>query len=363
MTKGLYIHVPFCKTICYYCDFCHIGYNEQIVDKWLIALASQLNNTDIEDIDSIYIGGGTPNCLNNEQLETLFKLLEPYSKNVKEYTIEINAESMNDEKYHLLKKYNINRISIGLESTDDKMLKFLNRKSSFADIKNCINSFIDVGINNISIDLMYSLPNQTLKDFMNDIDLVLTLPIKHISIYALTIEENTVFGRKGIKSQDDDIEADMYLQAIDKFEQAGFKQYEISNFAKEGYQSIHNLHYWHFDDFYGIGPGASGKIDYYLYDNTRNVKEYIQNPQSKDIMPFADKDEEMFEHIMMNLRLVEGIDIIKFNERYNIDIIAKYKKVIDDLLFKNLLSIEGNFLKCTKQGLPLLNRILKQFMD
>lgn len=363
MTKGLYIHVPFCKTICYYCDFCHIGYNEQIVDKWLIALASQLNNTDIEDIDSIYIGGGTPNCLNNEQLETLLKLLEPYSKNVKEYTIEINAESMNDEKYHLLKKYNINRISIGLESTDDKMLKFLNRKSSFADIKNCINSFIDVGINNISIDLMYSLPNQTLKDFMYDIDLVLTLPIKHISIYALTIEENTVFGRKGIKSQDDDIEADMYLQAIDKFEQGGFKQYEISNFAKEGYQSIHNLHYWHFDDFYGIGPGASGKIDNYLYDNTQNIMKYIQNPQSKDIMPFADKDEEMFEHIMMNLRLVEGIDIIKFNERYNIDIIAKYKKVIDDLLSKNLLSIEGNFLKCTKQGLPLLNSILTQFMN
>ena len=245
----------------------------------------------------------------------------------------------------------------------DKMLKFLNRKSSFADIKNCINSFIDVGINNISIDLMYSLPNQTLKDFMYDIDLVLTLPIKHISIYALTIEENTVFGRKGVKSQDDDIEADMYLQAIDKFEQGGFKQYEISNFAKEGYQSIHNLHYWHFDDFYGIGPGASGKIDNYLYDNTQNIMKYIQNPQSKDIMPFADKDEEMFEHIMMNLRLVEGIDIIIFNERYNIDIIAKYKKVIDDLLSKNLLSIEGNFLKCTKQGLPLLNSILTQFMD
>ena len=363
MTKGLYIHVPFCKTICYYCDFCHIGYNEQIVDKWLIALATQLNDANIDDIDSIYIGGGTPNCLSFEQLKKLLELIKPYTKNIKEYTIEINAESMNDDKYQLLVDYGINRVSIGLESTDDNMLKFLNRKASFKDIEKCINHFINVGIDNISVDLMYSLPSQSLEDFMHDIDLTLSLSIKHISIYALTIEKNTVFGRRGIKAQDDEVEADMYLQAIDKFEQAGFKQYEISNFAKEGYQSIHNLHYWHFDDFYGIGPGASGKIDNYLYDNTKNIMTYIQNPLDKCIMPFADKDEEMFEHIMMNLRLVEGIDIAKFNRCYSVDILKKYENVIDDLISKNLLIIDNKYLKCTKQGLPLLNSILTQFLE
>lgn len=364
MSQALYVHVPFCRSICFYCDFCHVGYNKQVVDAWLLALAKQLKqaNIDAAKIDTIYLGGGTPNCLDADQLELLLQLLRPYGQHVKEYTIEINAEAMDESKYQLLKKYGINRVSIGLEATDGNMLKLLNRKASFEDVKECIYSFIAVGIDNISVDLLYSLPFQTTADFMRDIDLTVSLPIKHVSIYALTIEENTFFGRQGFKPQDDETEADMYLQAIAKLEAAGFKQYEISNFAQEGYQSLHNLHYWHFDDFYGIGPGASGKLGHRLYDNVKDVKAYIQDPLKQDFICFKDKEEEMFEHIMMNLRLVEGIDAAAFKNRYDVDIFEHYHDVIVGLKEKNLLKQEGNYLRCTKEGFPLLNTILTYFL-
>ncbi|MCI5773139.1 MAG: radical SAM family heme chaperone HemW [Erysipelotrichaceae bacterium] len=362
MSKGLYIHVPFCKTICFYCDFCHVGYNQSSCDDWLSALAKQLEQTKIEDIDTIYIGGGTPNCLDHAQLDRLLTLLDPYVSSVKEYTMEINAEAMDEIKYKLFKKHGINRVSIGLQTTDHNFLRLLNRKATFEDVKQCIEKFIKHGIDNISVDLMYSLPFQHLEDLAKDLDLIVALPIKHVSIYALTIEENTFLGKQGFINPDEEIEADMYLLAIDKLHASGFKQYEVSNFAKEGYESQHNLHYWYFDDFYGLGPGASGKIDHVLYDNTKDIRKYINDPFLHEATPFKDKEEEMFEHIMMNLRLVKGIDSQNFKQCYGVDLFIHYEKIIDELIRKNLLIKEGLYLRCTKEGFPLLNTILTYFL-
>ena len=253
MIDSLYVHIPFCKSICYYCDFCHVVYNEKIADEYLDALEKDLNfHVKNRNLKTIYIGGGTPTCLNEEQLEKLLQMLRYFSRFVKEYTIEINPETMSEAKYQLLAKYGINRASIGLQSTNDDILKFMNRKHNFNDVKNVIDKLHQYHIDNISIDLMYSIPNQTLKDFKNSLNEVCKLDIDHVSIYSLTIEENTVFGKKGYRPLDEETEADMYDIAKKILKQNGFKQYEISNFAKDGHESQHNIAYWNYDDYYGV---------------------------------------------------------------------------------------------------------------
>ncbi len=358
MAKHLYLHVPFCQNICYYCDFCHRLYDENTVNKWLKEVKEEISNYEIEkDLKTIYIGGGTPSSLKYNELEELLKLLKPYSEKTQEYTIEANPESIDIDKIKLLKKYGINRISMGVEAIQDKLLKMMNRRHNFEDVKRTVSLLNSEGIDNISLDLMYSLPYQSLEDFNESLVEIAKLNIKHISIYSLTIEENTVFAKKGYSSLDDEMEADMYEMAVDYLNSMGFKQYEISNFAKDGFYSKHNLSYWDYEDFYGISLGASGKLNDYRYDNTRSFTKYFSKEYIENII-YLDKKDKMFEETMMSLRLVKGLDLKRFKKRYDIDFFEVYKKPfeyhVDDFI------IENDFLRV--KNLALLNSILVDFL-
>ena len=354
--KHLYIHVPFCNNICFYCDFVHQVYDKNLVDKWLLYLEKEINNNCFNQYETIYIGGGTPSCLDENQLERLLILLNPYTDKVMEYTIEVNPESLNLNKINLFKKYHINRISMGVQSSDGEILKSLNRKHTYKDVIDGINLLKSNGFDNISVDLMYSLPNQTIDILNRTIDDILKLDIQHISLYSLTIEENSVFGKKGVRALDEDIEADMYELIEKRLKENNYIHYEVSNYCLKGYESKHNMSYWNYEDFLGLSLGASGKINNYRYTNTRYFKKYFEDIDSKDEEVFLNKKDMMFENIMMSLRTIYGLDIEKFNKLYDCDLIKEYSKGINN----PYIEIKNNRLICT--NLELLNNILLDFM-
>lgn len=362
MKKALYIHIPFCDHICGYCDFARGYYSQELADKYLAALIEELNGKDLSSIETIYIGGGTPTALNLLQLETLFKALKPYTNKLVEYTIEANPESLTKAKAQLFKDYNINRVSMGMQVSQSHLLELIERKHTFKDVKDKIKILKSVGIENISVDLMYGIPNQSLEDLKTTLEKIVKLEITHVSLYALTIEPNSKFGLKGYQEASADLDADMYEYALDYLENAGFKRYEISNFAKAGYESKHNKVYWQYDDFIGAGLFASGKEGYQRYTNTRSLKEYLAGKRKDEIIALS-KTDEAFEYIMMNLRMVKGFRIKNFNQRFGFDFKEKYKSQLKTLENDKLIIVENDIIKASNYGLEILHNVIEEFMN
>ena len=359
--EHLYLHVPFCKSICYYCDFCHVIYQENIVNEWLDAIQKEIQDKNINpNLKTIYIGGGTPTSLNAQQLDTLLSLLDAYTNHVEEYTIEINPETLTLEKIEILRKHGINRISIGLQSHDAELLKSIGRNHTKEDVSKCVEILKENGINNISLDVMYSLPNQTIQQLKETLEFVISLDVKHVSLYSLTIEENTVFHKRNYQHLSDEVEADMYDLNVEMLEKNGFMQYEVANFSKEGYESKHNLAYWLYKDFYGIGAGASGKEDNYRYDHTKNVKEYIHN-NPIEYIELSNKD-QMFETIMMGIRLKKGISCNSFEEKFGISMEEAFPKSIKKHLANGNVIMDTS-LRLSKDAYPIMNEILVDFLE
>ena len=354
--KHLYIHVPFCNTICFYCDFAHRVYDFSLAQKWLDRLQKEIEDNCFDQYETIYIGGGTPSCLDDDQLDRLLSMIDPYTKQVQEYTIEVNPESLDLNKINIFNKHHINRISMGVQSTDDGILRSLNRKHTFEDVKNGVKLLKENGLNNISVDLMYSLPGQDMKMLKKTVEDILALNVPHISLYSLTIEENSVFGKKGVEALDEDTEADMY-EYIDKtLKENGYIHYEVSNFCKEGYQSRHNMGYWLYEDFLGLSIGASGKIGNNRYTNTRDFNKYINNEDIRDEDLELSIEDMKFENIMMSLRTIYGLDIEQFNNKYCCDLEKEYEEGVSQKQIK----IDNGKLICN--DLEMLNRILLEFM-
>lgn len=358
MIKHLYIHVPFCDNICGYCDFAHTIINKELVKKYLDSIREDLNNLPFSDFETIYIGGGTPSALNNEDLDSLLSYLDKYTINIKEYTIEVNPDSVDLAKIKIMKKHNINRVSIGVQSTDNYLLKIMNRRHDYKTVINVVSLFKQEGIENISIDLMYSLPFQTMAILKKTVDDILALDVKHVSIYSLTIEENTLFNKKGYKNLDIDIEADMYEYIEKTLKANDYIHYEVSNFTKLGFESRHNLAYWNYDDFIALGPGGASKINNRRYTYTKNVRDYLNNKTiDEDLL--LDKDDLMFENVMMSLRTSYGLDLSLFKQRYNIDFTQRYKDAIN----KNIEHLVFKDNHCICKDLEILNTVLIDFLD
>lgn len=362
-TKSLYIHIPFCEHICAYCDFCKVFYNENQVNDYLAVLKKELQDLKItEPLETIYIGGGTPSSLNDEQLEWLMDIIKPLLNNhLKEVTIEVNPESVDYYKLDILKRGGITRLSIGVETFNDNLLKKINRQHKTSQVERIINYARKIGFDNISIDLMYGLPQQTLDDIKADLDKVKQLGIDHISYYSLILEDHTVLKNQNYQPLDEDADLQINELIETSLEQLGFNKYEISNFSKPGFESMHNLAYWKYDNYYGIGLGASAKIDDCLIDHSRNLNAYLRR---RDITSkiVNTKEDTMFNHLMMSLRLVVGLDLIEFENRYNLKATDVYKEAIDKHIKMNTLVIENNHLKCTKESIKLLNTILVDFL-
>lgn len=362
MAEALYVHVPFCRHICAYCDFAHTVYRREDGDAWLKAIEKELAyRADDSVIRTVYLGGGTPSALAPDQLERLLQLLDPYIKTAAEATIEVNPETVTPQLAGILVKHGINRISMGMQSSSDALLKAIGRRHTFADTVRAVKIFQDAGIANISLDLMYSLPSQTMDDLKTSVYDALALKPAHLSLYSLTVEENTVFGKTGVQPLDEDTEADMYEWICRTLPHYGYRQYEISNFAMPGKESRHNLAYWHYDDFIGIGCGASGKDGYMRYDHTRQLKAYIENPLAVSEIPLSKKDAE-FEMVMMNLRLKEGMNLQKYSERFHEDCHQRFGDRTDQLKKEGLLEEAGGYLRASERGYEILNDVLSTLM-
>ena len=360
MTRALYVHVPFCDKICAYCDFMRVITHPKLIEDYLNALKRELDSLPFSAYRTIYLGGGTPTALNDQQLERLLILLKPTASQVEEYTIEINPESLTPSKAALIRAYGINRASIGVQSFDDQELKLLHRGHQVADIRRSLETLIDHGITNLSIDLIYGLPLQTLESFDRSLRLAMTLPIRHLSLYSLTIEPHSEFGRLKVKKMDDEREEDFYFHAIEVLRQHGFNQYEISNFTRSD-PSQHNLTYWRYEDYRGIGPGAVSLIEGKRIENTKNLMDYFAGTFNASIEALSDQDQRD-EFILMGLRVREGIALSRYRKRYGRDLLKDYPHT-ETLIKQGLLELNGELLRATDRGYPLLLTLLGELLE
>jgi len=361
-TDHLYLHVPFCRTICSYCDFCHSVYQEHLADQWLSALTAELQKRQIHaPVSTIYIGGGTPTSLSLRQLDQLLSLLDGCAAGAAEYTIEVNPESLDEEKAACMAAHGVNRASIGLETSDPVMLKLMNRHHDAAGVGRAMTMLRQAGIHHLSLDLMYSLPGQTMAQLQDSVSCALALAPDHLSLYSLTIEPGTVFAIKGLRPCSEDLEADMYEWICRELPAHGLSQYEISNFCLPGCESRHNMAYWEYQDFYGISCGASGKEGHRRYDMTRSLKTYLTDPLSHQDIPLSTADEQ-FETVMMGLRLKRGFSEEAFRAHFGSTVREVYGPVIRRLMQQGLLQEAEGFLACTDRGFEILNTVLEEFL-
>lgn len=360
--RSLYIHIPFCTYLCDYCDFTKLQYFSNFIFPYLDALKEELKSYDIGELDTIYIGGGTPSSLSIEELRYLLDIVSIYSKDVKEYSVEANPDSLTIEKIRLLKEYGVNRISLGVESTDDKILAAINRHHTFNDVIRCVNHIKECGINNINLDLIIGLPHVNMKMIEKDISNLICLDVNHISCYSLTINPHTRFYINKVNPPSDDLSRNYYDLINEMLESHGYIHYEISNWAKPNYMSLHNMTYWKNDRYYGVGLGASGYIDNIRYTNTKSINKYLIH-QYRYIIEEVTKSSEMNYMIMLNLRTIYGLSLNEFNNKYQIDLYHLKKDEIDELVSNHFLLLENGIIKPTYEGMMILDSIiLKLFL-
>ncbi len=361
MVKGCYIHIPFCKNICSYCDFCKNYYNEDVVKSYLKALRREINyNYKNEVLKTIYIGGGTPSCLSKKNLDFLFDIINIFNlSNDYEFTFECNYDDITENLLVFLKNNRVNRLSIGIQTFNEKYTKVLNRNIN----KNEMIEKIKLSkryFENINIDLMYALPNQSLMELEEDLKELIELDVKHISTYALIIEKHTKLGLDNIEELDEDTQNKMYYKIADKLKVNGYNHYELSNFSKKGYESKHNLTYWKNEEYYGFGAGASGFVDGIRYDNTKSVINYI-NGKTRIYEEKMSFDQMIKDEVMLSLRKTDGININTFYEKYKVEFkkVFNYNKMID----QKLLSTKDNNLYIPYDKLFISNEIIIRLLD
>ena len=353
---SLYVHIPFCEHICPYCDFTKVIYNKNWAKKYIDALFIDLNQYDYDKFKTIYIGGGTPTSLSNDLFEILLSKLSTLLDTNYEFSVETNIDTINIEKLELMKKYGVNRLSIGVQSTLDKNLKLMERKYDFNFIKKQLN-IVKQYFDNINLDFIYALPNQNLNDLEIDLDNILSLDVDHLSFYSLTISKSTKFYLKGYKEASDEIQREFYDQILYRLRNAGYKRYEVSNFAKNNKECLHNKVYWRNKHYLAIGVGASGYIDNIRYKNIPNITKYLKNNFEKEIEKLSPQDEKDY-YFITNLRLEDGFSIKEFNELYHEDILKNYKPQLDYLINNNLIILNKDNIRASDEGIMLLDKIL-----
>ncbi|KAF1300158.1 radical SAM family heme chaperone HemW [Enterococcus sp. JM9B] len=371
-----YIHIPFCEHICYYCDFNKVFLEGQPVDEYIEMLLKEIQLTleqqKTEESKTIYIGGGTPTSLSAKQLDRLLQGvtdLFPMEK-VKEFTIEANPGDLTQDKLRVMKNYGIGRLSMGVQTFDDQLLKKIGRKHSAADVYQTIDLLKKEQFDNVSIDLIYALPGQTLESFRDTLHRALDFDLPHYSLYSLILENKTMFMnwvRQGrIELPDQEVESQMFEEAIEQMEKRGRHQYEISNFAESGKESQHNLVYWNNENYFGFGAGASGYLGNRRYKNYGPIQHYLE-PLRKGKLPiyeeeFLTKENQMEEELFLGLRKLEGISKQNFRQKFNVDFHDIYGPVLPELKEKGWLLEEKDTVRLTKTGLFIGNEVFEKFL-
>ena len=360
--RGLYVHIPFCKRKCNYCDFCSKTPNDSDFDRYFERLLTELSayrRTPKISIDTVFIGGGTPSILPYGYFTRLFKMLRDTFDILSEaeITTEINPGTLTPKKAMEYRSVGINRASIGLQSIHENELKSLGRIHSFDDFLAAYNTLRGVGFDNISVDLMYGIPEQTIESLGDTLDTVIALSPEHISLYGLIIEEGTPFGKQwqSLSLPTEDMECDMYYLACDLLGRAGYSHYEISNYHRDGHPCRHNLKYWNTDEYIGIGAAAHSFFEERRFGNTRDIFDIVRDTSAEDE---SGKDE----YIMMRLRLSHGLSLSEFRERFGSDFLDGRTEILSLLSSHGLLSFDGEWVRLTERGFYVSNSIINELI-
>lgn len=369
---ALYIHIPFCKQKCFYCDFPSYARKDDLMSDYIEALLIELKEK-IKDYEvrSLFIGGGTPSYLNEENLSKLMKGI----KNINfiedaEKTIECNPGTVSEEKFNIMKGGGINRLSFGLQTTKNNLLKGIGRIHTFEAFKDNYNLARSVGFNNINIDMMFGLPNQSVKDWADSLEEVAKLNPEHISAYSLIIEEGTPFyklyNEDKLKLPSEEEEREMYKKCKNILIENGYHQYEISNYAKEGKECLHNEVYWMCNEYIGVGASSSSYIDGKRIKNIDDLREYIKRIGSgKSIVDeeiINTKNDNIEEFMFMGLRMNCGIEEEEFKRRFHTDVDNVYKDVIEGNINKGLLERKRGRIYLTDKGIELSNMVMSDMI-
>ncbi len=372
---GLYVHIPFCKAKCGYCDFYSVALERQPVGHLIEQVVRELESRVARahrPIRTIFCGGGTPTVLPMGSLAELLAELSQIARreHVAEFSVEANPGTVDDQRARLLAQAGVNRVSLGAQSFNVQELAVLERLHAPHDVAFSVERLWRHGIDGLNLDLMFGIPGQTMDTWNESLRRAMELEPEHIACYGLTYEPGTpLFERRSqglVTPCDEDLEADMYLHAIDTLAAAGYEQYEISNFARPGYQCLHNLAYWHNEPYIGIGPSASGYLDGHRYKNVSDVEEYIRR---MDTQGNAEAESEVIdtpklitEMIMMQLRLVEGLSIADFRQRIGLDPIALFGHALDRLIHQGFATVSGTHVALTRQGRLLSNAVIRELV-
>ena len=382
---GIYIHIPFCKQKCYYCDFVSFSNKEEYIEKYVETVKREIDSYDLSNynITTIYIGEGTPSRIPSEKIqEILEKIKQKIPKNQTkwediEITIELNPGTVDEEKIKKYKEIGINRLSIGLQSTNNKLLKEIGRIHTFEDFKNTYNLVKKVGFENINVDLMIGLPNQTISDVKESLNEIIKLNPTHVSVYSLIVEENTkmeqLINNKELQLPDEELERQMYWYVKNTLELNGYNHYEISNFAKKGKESKHNLNCWEQKEYIGLGLAAYSYLNGIRYGNTSDIEKYIN---VRDFLNSSELEESGIrivdevqsledkrkEYMLLGLRKIDGVSIQNFKEKFVENPIFLFRKELEKLVNEKLITIDGDSIKLTNKGLDLANIVWEEFV-
>lgn len=378
---GIYIHIPFCKQKCYYCDFVSYSNKCSEVKEYIESLKKEIEEFDFSNykVTSIYIGGGTPSYIDSIYIvEIISELKEKLKCNLIEFkdieiTIEVNPGTVDTKKLNDYKKLGINRLSIGLQSTKNDILKKIGRIHTYQEFLEIYKLARETGFKNINIDLMIGIPGQKIGDLKNTLQDIIKLEPEHISVYSLIIEENTPIEKMlengEIKLPDEDLERNMYWYVKNTLELNGYNHYEISNFAKLGKESRHNLNCWNQEEYIGFGVAAHSYLNDIRFSNTINVEEYIQhiennrkeeNIQIEESQSLEDKKNEF---MMLGFRKIQGVDIARFKEKFIDNPIFLYRENLNKLVEEGLIEVDLNHIKLTNKGIDLANLVFEEFVD
>lgn len=375
--RAIYMHIPFCTNKCFYCDFNSYVLKDQPVMDYLRALEREMEYTVQQHppgtIDTIFVGGGTPTVLKNDEMEYFLKSIRTYfpdwSDNI-EFTMEANPGTTDADKLAIMKAGGVNRVSFGVQAFQNDLLTGIGRIHNTDDVYRSLENARKVGLDNLSIDLMFGLPNQTLDMLSYSVDRALELDLPHYSIYSLKVEENTLFHTMFQKNQlplpDEEVELKMYLLLMEKMKQAGYEQYEISNFAKPGYGSRHNMTYWRNEDYYGLGAGAHGYVAGERHMNIKGVNPY--NEAAQQGLPRLDhaeidREEAMEDFMMVGLRMLEGVSKERFTRQFDgAELDDIFRGPIQKLMQKELLEVTAEGYRLSEKGLLFGNDVFGEFV-
>lgn len=383
---GLYIHIPFCKQKCSYCDFCSYANKESFIKRYIQCVLKEIievgnnNKIDFENgkddlflVKTIYIGGGTPSLIDSKYI---VQIIEDIKLNFEidektEITIEVNPGTVTLEKLEDYNKVGINRLSIGLQSTHEHLLKEIGRIHTYLDFLDTFRFAREAGFENINVDLMIGLPNQTLEEVKDSIEEIVSMEPEHISVYSLILEENTPLFKKveeGLELPNEDLERKMYWAVKQTLEQNNYIHYEISNFAKKGYESKHNLDCWNQKEYIGFGIAAHSYTNGIRYSNIENIEQYIKNydeDKTEENLVFHEKqDMEAMqkEYMLLGLRKIDGVSIQEFKIKFVANPVFLYHSELEKLVNEELLEIDGDMIKLTNKGLDLANIVWEEFV-